>query len=298
MKKSFVILILSVLGSIINAQVGINTNNPKATLQVQKRTELAFADGIIPPRISGDSLRLKEAAYGPAQNGAMVFVTSPITTTAGSVKTRDVTTSGFFVYDANYVNPGGVTGTWNHVVMGDTATPNTSATYAMRAQGNLQLLSLGINLLGSSVRSIPIRPATAGVISVEIGTPQVTYNSTTQDGYYVVPSTGLYHIDYSFRTGQGVRAELLTGSRPGLIITKANSPTGTQTALDYRLFGGVQLLDLGALGLVNVSITQGQISHIYNFQAGDVLRFGIVQGGLALSVLSDTSAELSIYKIR
>ncbi|AYN00279.1 hypothetical protein [Chryseobacterium sp. 3008163] len=279
------------MGCGISAQVGINTSNPKATLDVHKRTELTFADGIIPPRISGDSLQLKDAAYGLPQNGAIVFVTSPVTT--GSIKTQGVSTTGFFVYDASYTHPGNQLGIWNKIATTDTSL--ASSTYAVKAAGNLSLLSLSLNLLGSNVNYIPLTNTTTTIYNVEIPSAQVNNN------IYTVPTDGLYQINYSFRTGQGVSAELLSGARPGLIITKTTG--GTTTALDYRYFGGVNLLDLsGLLGLslvvANVTLTQGQISHIYNLKAGDILRFGIVQGGLNLGLITDKSAELSIYKIR
>ena len=97
--KNFYVLVFAVF--LFNsgiAQVGINTQNPKATLHVAKKTELTFADGIIPPRISGDSLRLKDNAYTFDQNGAIVFVSSQVTT--ASIKTEDVESVGFFIYDA------------------------------------------------------------------------------------------------------------------------------------------------------------------------------------------------------
>lgn len=291
MKKHYLLLFLLTMGCGISAQVGINTSNPKATLDVHKRTELTFADGIIPPRISGDSLQLKDAAYGLPQNGAIVFVTSPVTT--GSMKTQDVSSTGFFVYDANYAHPGNQQGVWNKIITSDVGT--ASSVYALKASGNISLLSLSLNLLGSNVNYIPLTNTTTPIYNVEIPSVQVDNN------VYTVPSSGLYHINYSFRTGQGVSAELLSGSRPGVVITKTTG--GVTTALDHRYFGSVSLLDLGSIlgiGLVvaNVTISQGQISHIYNLNAGDILRFGIVQGGLNLGLITDKSAELSIYKIR
>lgn len=91
MKNYYLIVVLFIMGYNTNAQVGINTANPKATLHVQKKADLTFADGIIPPRISGDSLRLKAPAYGLAQNGAIVYVTSPVTSPLlNELKTQDV----------------------------------------------------------------------------------------------------------------------------------------------------------------------------------------------------------------
>ncbi|MCX8525958.1 hypothetical protein OF897_18750 [Chryseobacterium formosus] len=302
----------------INAQVGINTNDPKATLHVQKRTELTFPDGIIPPRISGDSLRLKETAYTVAQNGAIVYVTSPATITGP--KTTGVLTTGLFMYDAFAANSSG-TGLW--FKLPTTASPpvGTGDAYAARINRGLALLGVNLNLLGSDVQIIPLPTATnitaptvlpAIDISVDVsGIVNITTNITTGpngpiDSYYTVPSTGLYHIDYSYRTGQGLMLEVLGANRPGLVITKSPSGGAASTAvpIDYRYFGGISLGNLTVpiinvtVALANLALTQGQISHIYQFTAGERIRFGVLQGGLGLSVLTDATAELAIYKIR
>lgn len=294
MNKCYFLLILFSFGYSTFAQVGINTTNPKSSLHVQKKEDLNFPDGIIIPEISGDSLALKDAAYGPAQNGAILFVTSP--TTSKSMKTQGVSESGFFVYDANYTNSDNTKGVWNHVQVEDPALNDSF--YAARGKGDLHFLDLGIDLFGSRVKTIPIHSQTTENFIVEIPSAQVKFDSITKDGYYTVPADGIYDINYSFRIGQGISAEILSQDRPGIVITKAGSGTITQTALDYRLFGGVELLNLGALGVANISLTQGQISHIYKLKKGDQLRFGIIQGGINLNALHDTSAEISIYKER
>ena len=291
--KNFYVLVFAVF--LFNsgiAQVGINTQNPKATLHVAKKTELTFADGIIPPRISGDSLRLKDNAYTFDQNGAIVFVSSPVTT--ASIKTEDVESVGFFIYDAYYTHPGNQKGIWKKIQTSDPGMG--SGFYAARGSGNLSLLSLELTLFGSNVNYIPLKNTSSSIFTVEIPSNQI------ENDAYTVPSDGIYHINYSFRIAQGITAELLSGASPGLIITKTVGLT--TTGLDYRIFGGVNLLDVN-LGLplvprlnVSVTLTQGQISHIYNLKAGDILRFGIVQGGLNIGALSNKSAEISIYKIR
>ncbi|MCX8533870.1 hypothetical protein [Chryseobacterium luquanense] len=322
MKKCYLIVLLFMCIYTINAQVGINTNNPKSTLHVQKRTELSFPDGIIPPRISGDSLRLKETAYTAAQNGAIVYVTSPAATTGP--KTIGVLSTGLFMYDAFAANSSG-TGLWYKLPTTDSPPVGTGDAYAARINRGLSLLGVNLNLLSNTVQLIPLPTATnitaPGVlpaidISVDVtGIINITTNLSTGptvpgDSYYTVPSTGLYHIDYSYRTGQGLRLEVLGANRPGLIITK--SPAGglpaTAVPIDYRYFGGISLGNLTiplqpllpnvTLALANLALTQGQISHIYQFNAGERIRFGVLEGGLGLSVLTDATAELSIYKIR
>ena len=303
MKKHYLLPFLLIMGYGISAQVGINTETPKSTLDVQASTDPTVPDGIIPPRLTGNQLLAKEAAYNSAQNGAIVFVTEPRTITTGAVKTLGVTTAGTYIYDANTLNSLSLPGIWTQ--MGSLTPSGTGdAAYALKASGNLGLLTLGLNLLGSSVNYFPLTNTSNATSTAEIPSTQVV-TTGTQPGYYLVPSDGIYQINYSFRTGQGISAELLSGAKPGVIITKTvgGVSTGTTTTLDYRMFGSVNILDLSSVPLLNlvvasVTLTQGQINHIYNLQAGDILRFGIVQGGLNLGLLTDKSAELSIYKIK
>lgn len=242
---------------------------------------------------------MNASLYGPAQNGAIVYVTTPVTAT-NEPKSSGVTTRGLFIYDA--VEPNGVgSGSWQILPDGPASTSGVTGegAYAIKGKGNLGLLDLGINLLSSNVRALnlpsPTVPSTVltGIISTNV-------TNTGTDAYYTVPSTGIYQINYSYRTGQGIRAQLLAADPPGIIITRATSPTGTQTELDSKLFGGIQLLSLAIvpLALANISLTQAQISHIYQLNQGDVLRFALVEGGLALGVLTDASAELSIYRLK
>lgn len=280
MKTLYTLLLAFLFTGNLSAQVGINTERPKSTLQIQKKAALDFADGLILPRISGDSLKMKDAAYGIDQHGAMVFVTSPVT--ASSLKTTNVIEPGLYSYDGTFTHANSTKGMWMEMEQGNGN--SGSGAYAMRAAGSLGLLDLSLNLFGSAFYSIPITNTSGAVYNIEITSAQVANNQ------YTVPQDGLYAINYSYRTGTGLRAELLSGNRPGAVIRKTSNVTST--VLDYRLFGGVDLI------LANVSLSQAQISHIYELKAGDILEFGIVRGGLSLGVLADSSAELSIYKIR
>ena len=287
MIKIIHLLIFTLLGTaFISAQVGINTENPKATLHIQMKKDINFPDGVILPRISGDSLTLKDETYTTDQNGLLIFVTSPANTP--SLKTQNIQNSGLYIYDGYFTHANSKKGIWYKLNAAEEA--SGSDLYAMKAVGPLGLLDLGINLLGSKVYAMPIVNTSNSTFKVDIPSSQIHNNA------YVVPKDGVYAINYSYRTGQGVRAELLSGNRPGAIILKTNN--SNTTTLDYRMFGGVQLLDLAILGLINISLTEAQISHVYTLAAGDILNFGIVRGGLNLGVLQDASAELSIYKIR
>lgn len=98
MKKQIILLAtLLMTGVALNAQVGIGTDEPKATLDVIAGTVVGEPDGVLVPRFEVDDLADKDAAYGEDQNGTLVFVTS---TTAGSAgKTSNITGKGFHYYD-------------------------------------------------------------------------------------------------------------------------------------------------------------------------------------------------------
>ena len=94
--KLLTLAILSFTGYLINAQVGINTGLPQATLDVVGfPTNINKPDGIIAPRLSLSQLAAK--TYAAAQTGALVYVTSINATPAGS--TINVTTPGYYYYD-------------------------------------------------------------------------------------------------------------------------------------------------------------------------------------------------------
>ncbi|WP_144282554.1 hypothetical protein [Chryseobacterium echinoideorum] len=270
MKNTFItVIVLLFMSNITKGQVGINTESPKATLHVEKVSDLKFSDGIIPPRISGDSLTLKASAYGSAQHGAIVYVTSPVTNPGNTEpKTQDVKTKGLYIYDAYYTHPNSTLGIWNHMSSSE-STPSSSV-YAAKFSGNLSLINISLSLFSSNFNYIPLS-STSGNVNTEIATAQVSNNE------YVAPSDGFYHINYSFRIGQGISAEVLS-NLPGIAITKTTA--STTSLLDYRRFGGINLLNLQlpfpldavTIG-VNITLTQGQISHIYQLKAGDRLRF-------------------------
>lgn len=291
MRKCYILLTAFLCSYSIKAQVGINTDNPQATLDVQKSTSATpRAMGIIPPRVTEDELRLNAGLYGAAQNGALVYVTTPVTAT-NEPKTSGVTTRGLFIYDALEPNGSG-NGSWQILPDGPAA-PATGGTgdgaYAARFTGSSSLLSLNVGL-GTTFYAIPLSNV---AVNNNIPSTQVANNQ------YTVPSSGIYQINYSFRYEQGLIASVLS-SAPEMRILKTTS--GTSTTLDFRTFGGITLLPtVTLLGIslgASITLADGQISHIYNLQQGDVLTFGIARGGLDLSVASNSAAEISVYKIK
>lgn len=100
MKKIFISGFI-LCSSFIFSQVGINTETPQATLEVvASPTDLTKVDGVIAPRLSGDQLKSKDALYGTAQTGAIIYATSasPDAGVSGA-KTIHVNNVGYYYFD-------------------------------------------------------------------------------------------------------------------------------------------------------------------------------------------------------
>lgn len=81
-------------------RVGINTENPKATLQIVGAPTVAtHFDGIIAPRITGDQLKAKN--YGADQTGALVYITTPASASNQTGQTINVKNAGYYYFDGN-----------------------------------------------------------------------------------------------------------------------------------------------------------------------------------------------------
>lgn len=97
MKKIYSLSLTFLTFFTINAQVGINTTAPQATLQVEGKPNITTElDGIIPPRLTGNQLQAK--TYTSAQNGALVYVTE--TATAPSGQTINVKSTGIYFFNS------------------------------------------------------------------------------------------------------------------------------------------------------------------------------------------------------
>jgi hypothetical protein len=82
------------------SQVGINNENPKATLHITPgKTDGSTPEGIIAPNLSRAQLITKDVQYTAAQKGAIVYV-STIDGTV-STKTIKVTSIGYYYFDGS-----------------------------------------------------------------------------------------------------------------------------------------------------------------------------------------------------
>ncbi|MGV4413814.1 hypothetical protein [Chryseobacterium sp. T1] len=110
------------------AQVGINTETPKATFHVKESSPLDITkpEGIIAPQFSGDQLQSKNDAYTTEQTGSIVYVTEAAKTPSG--KSIHVTSPGYYYFDGTEWKVIG-TGTWKVQGTDNQAFANTQNIY-------------------------------------------------------------------------------------------------------------------------------------------------------------------------
>lgn len=84
-------------GLVASAQVGIGNTDPKVSLQVDRSTDNAQADGVLVTRVTVAELNAKAAAYGTDQNSALVYITAIAGATG---QTSNVTATGFHYFDS------------------------------------------------------------------------------------------------------------------------------------------------------------------------------------------------------
>ncbi|MCS3532995.1 hypothetical protein [Chryseobacterium sp. JUb7] len=112
MRTTLTVVMASVLSNLALAQIGINTAEPIASLDVSaKKRDGSTAEGILPPRLTGDQLRAGDAKYSSMHAGTVVYVTAPV----GSVttKTTNITSAGLYYFDGDM---------WQKMMQGDPKT--------------------------------------------------------------------------------------------------------------------------------------------------------------------------------
>ncbi|OCA68981.1 hypothetical protein BBI01_17355 [Chryseobacterium artocarpi] len=97
-------LILIGAAPILYAQVGINTTNPKATLDVTAKKDSTTVEGLLPPRLTRAELTEKgNTLYGPEHDGAIIYIND---TSGGDAQSQRqfIEGKGLYIFDAEAEN--------------------------------------------------------------------------------------------------------------------------------------------------------------------------------------------------
>ncbi len=193
--KTFLQTILFIFASLSYAQVGINTDSPAATLDVMNKGNLPA--GIIAPRITANELSALDDAYGPAQNGAIVYVTQ-LSGGQSTNKTKNIIIPGYYHYSAADEQWLGIaTGTepWHNTSNFAAATSNTQDIYQM---GSVAVGSFSVDEnaqfeVSSNKKGVLLPRLTSSqrdAIPTNLANGLLIYNTTTDCfNYYSAAST-------------------------------------------------------------------------------------------------------------
>lgn len=102
--KKLISLILMGTAPIAYAQVGINTKNPKATLDITAKKDALVVEGLLPPRLTRAELTEKgNTLYGAEQDGAIIYITDIVGGNNQSQR-EYIDGKGLYVFDAEAAN--------------------------------------------------------------------------------------------------------------------------------------------------------------------------------------------------
>lgn len=187
MKKNLCAL-FAITCALSYAQVGINTDNPSATLDiVGKPTNIVAKDGLIPPRISLTNLKAK-TGYSSAQEGAIVFV-NDLDAATGTGATVNVKTKGYYYFDGTLWLPLDtntldlrMVGTNNHITQdaGFGATGTSAGTGSQNiaiGKSTLNAITTGSNNIAIGENALTL--ASTNTNNIAIGTNAMRNASST-----------------------------------------------------------------------------------------------------------------------
>lgn len=184
MKKQVPVAVGLLLSTFVYSQVGINTQTPKATMEVAaKNNNGTTAEGLLLPRLTGDQIQSADAQYGTEQTGTVIYATAGVTVT--SVKTANINTSGYYYFDGS---------AWQKLGRTYTASNGLSLTGSdARLGGSLSQATTIIN--NGNVLNITGSAATttfdaAGNVGIGINTPSQPLDVNGTARLRTIPSSG------------------------------------------------------------------------------------------------------------
>jgi uncharacterized protein (TIGR02145 family) len=158
MRKMY-LLPMFLIGALVYGQVGVNNITPKSTLDVKsKTTDGSAAEGLIIPRVTGNSLKAADTAgvYGDDQDATMVFVTAPPDPASRTGQVEGMDSRGFYYFDAG-------TNRWVKVILSGT---NTAAVTQLLCSSSTHIGTLEATSPAAGVSvTIPYNGGNGGIYS-------------------------------------------------------------------------------------------------------------------------------------
>lgn len=160
------------------AQVGINTQTPKATLDIAASpADNNKIDGIIAPRLKGSEIKAKGSLYTSEQEAAIVYITEPLDASATDDKTTNVTSIGYFYFDKNL----GTSGRWVRI-------ENKKPVTFFKSSSNQYVASTLNNNPGTNITAT-FTNTDSMINQATIFDPSTSYFTLLKDGLYEFTGT-------------------------------------------------------------------------------------------------------------
>lgn len=237
--KSFSTLSFFCFVSFVNAQVGVNTTDPKTTFDIRSKLGITDADGFQTPRLTRGELTAKgNSLYGSAQTGAIIYITDA--TNGDNLSQRiNITAKGYYYFDgtnwqkmldssypAIISASNGLTASGNNVKLGGSISENTTISN-LTATNKLNITGTGVDMLNVD----------SGTLSVD--------GANDRAGILTTAPTESLDINGNLRI-----RNLPLDKSTNTIYTQ---PNGTASATKDQQFVGVAPLLVDANGVVGVS---------------------------------------------
>jgi len=289
------------------AQVGINNEAPKATLDVTaKTTDGTKPEGIIAPRLTGDQIKSGDTQYDTPQIGAIVYATAAVGGTPAG-KTINITSPGYYYFDNNLVwqkLSGAAAGNFWDVTGNASTNPIGTVPTLMGATNNYvgtkdaQNLVLGVNGISRAIITTT-GSFYGGAGAVDNGTLEAA-NTVTGIGSFVwgignsatgnlVSIFGRANSTTSSSTNIYGNSNIITGSNS--INTFVTGNTNTVNNFQTSLVNGKNnIINYTAVAGPGVMGDGGNlVSGKENNLSGPTTPAGIVLGGFRNTVASSVS---------
>jgi len=298
--KNFIIIAFSLFSLTVYAQVGINTNSPKASLDISaKTTDGSRPEGLIAPRLTGNQIQAGDAQYGTAQKGAILYATSAAT--SPSIKTANITAEGYYYFDGSAwqkITGGASAGdTTNDAWINDTA--NSMVKLGTNADGTARAAGTDVTVNDNGNFGIGVSiPGSKLQVNGSFGINYLNVTSTT----YTLTSND-YYINYNgnsdavFTLPVGTSASCNCKGRTYEIVNNTNYNITVNAAPSESINNNTSFLVTAktAAKIVNTSMPSGSTwANVYY----SPIEFSTSQGSITLKTLYNSALSDATKTVR
>ena len=317
MKKKIILLGTLIISGVAFSQVGIDTDTPKATLDIKASpTSTTKIDGLIAPRLKGSELKTNDTKYASDQDGAIVYVTEALASANTSTKTANVTSIGYYYFDKtldsgsgqwvkvrNGYDPSG-TEPWYNQADGTQATSNTQNIYQNGRVGIKKTTDFitGSDLdVNGSIRGGNAKIYSSGTTQVIVGSNSLAFGSASEasgEGTIAIGSNSIASKKNSFALGNGAKtgytdASTTTSTGDHSYAIGEGAITGGNNA--YALGKNVIATGNNSFAGGNGSLASGEASFAFGYIQGSQKAIASAAGAVAFA--RSTAGALESFAI-